>query len=245
MSLSFPFSCCWYGEREPEGFELSALNDSENETAFFSSPESFAMARVATNEHEFSPNGILQPSTLDAKHIAATNYGLFLGDTTQPPRSLLEASSRRVAKHIEESMKVKQEEKKISGQNICKRFTEAYTKALKNANLKWASEQNVTELFHQEAKLITHDKQIHVGLTAIIRRLNTGVENLLKMADQNEDQMNAEAAEDMVSVSEPKEMSEGVWVVTYKTQWGIRVFTFEDEFHIHDNKIKKLKRSRA
>lgn len=63
------------------------------------------------------------------------------------------------------------------------------------------------------------------------------------MADQDEDKM--EAAEDMVTVSDPKETTEGVWVVTYKAQWGIRVFTFEDEFYIQDHKIMKLKRSRA
>lgn len=108
------------------------------------------------------------------------SYGLFLGDTTRPPRSLLEASSRRVAKHIEENLRLKKEETKSSGQNICKSFTEAYTKALREANLKWASEQNVTELFHKEAKLITHDKQTHVGLTAIIRRLNTGTTSFLQ-----------------------------------------------------------------
>lgn len=72
MSFSFPFSCCWTGERESDGIELSALNDYENQSAFFSSPESFTMARAATTEQEFSPSGILQPSTLDAKHIAAT-----------------------------------------------------------------------------------------------------------------------------------------------------------------------------
>lgn len=73
MSLSFPFSCCWFGEREPREIEMSALQEyDEEETSLFNSPESFTMARVATGHHEYSPNGILQPSTLDIQHIAAT-----------------------------------------------------------------------------------------------------------------------------------------------------------------------------
>lgn len=67
------------------------------------------------------------------------------------------------------------------------------------------------------------------------------------MADQGDSSVDASAAamEESVSVSEPKETSEGIWIVSYKAQWGIRTFTFEDEFHLHTNKIKKLKRSRT
>lgn len=100
--------------------------------------------------------------------------GLFLGDMNRPPRSLLEASSRKVVRNIEQGIRAKQDEKKTSGKMVCMQFTEAYTTALRNGNIKWASNQTVSELFHQDAKLITHDKQTFIGLTAIIRRLNAG-----------------------------------------------------------------------
>lgn len=67
-----------------------------------------------------------------------------------------------------------------------------------------------------------------------------GVENLLKMADQKEGD-----ASEGVKISSPVERSEGIWIVTYTATWGIRQFKFEDEFTIKENKITRLKRSRA
>lgn len=46
--------------------------------------------------------------------------------------------------------------------------------ALTSGNAKWGSEAAVFELFDEAAVMITHDKQVFNGKTAILRRLNQG-----------------------------------------------------------------------
>ena len=98
----------------------------------------------------------------------------MLGDTTRPPRNLLEASSRRVARHLETSLQTQRAQVAASSASVCAAFTEAYTTALRKGDTKWASNPAVSALFDPDAKLVTHDQQSFVGLTPILRRLNQG-----------------------------------------------------------------------
>lgn len=100
--------------------------------------------------------------------------GLLLGDTSRPPRTLLEGSSRRVARDLAASIEAQQKEVQASNFMTCKAFTDAYVKALETNDFKWASHSIVSSLFHKNAKLATQDKQSFTGLAAVIRRLNTG-----------------------------------------------------------------------
>lgn len=107
-------------------------------------------------------------------HDSFPSCGLVLGDTSRPPRTLLEGSSRRVARELAASIEAQQKEAQASSFVTCKAFTDAYVKALETNDFKWASHSTVSSLFHKNAKLITQDKQSFLGLAAVIRRLNTG-----------------------------------------------------------------------
>jgi hypothetical protein len=47
---------------------------------------------------------------------------------------------------------------------------------------KWASDVVLASLFDEAAKMVAPDKQVFVGKTAILRRLNQGIGQLVKMA---------------------------------------------------------------
>lgn len=53
-------------------------------------------------------------------------------------------------------------------------FGEGFLVALLAGNGRWASEASVFELFVEDARMATHDKEVFYGKTAIIRRLNGG-----------------------------------------------------------------------
>ncbi|GMH41352.1 hypothetical protein BSKO_09262 [Bryopsis sp. KO-2023] len=254
------FSCCRSTPVQPpaatdenpenaEKEEPAALGLGCSKIDFLRTPESFTMQRIAAGLHTRNSNKILQGPAKSSIELAVRSCGLFLGDTSRPPRTLLEASSRRIAQRMVDKAEAEKQEEQVYSSGVCQAFTDAYVEALKTKNAKWASGTDVAALFLVDAKLVTHDKQSFVGSTAIIRRLNAGMEQLLKMADQSDTaSASSEAADKSISeaitITEPEEKSEGVWVSTYVVKWGIRKFKFQDEFTIKDSKIKKLRRMR-
>ena len=89
-----------------------------------------------------------------------------------PSKSILEASVRRVERHTQGA--------KIS--NAASRpaavqaFSDAYLLALANGDEQWAVAADIAALFASDVILKTHDKQTFYGRTAVLRRLNSGMD---------------------------------------------------------------------
>ena len=80
--------------------EIPRVGGNRRSIDYFRSPESFIMIRNATGMAPAKGDKILKPSTKgSAIDVTAVTSGLFVGDVSRPPRSLLEASARRVAAH--------------------------------------------------------------------------------------------------------------------------------------------------
>jgi len=99
-------------------------------------------------------------------------------------RSLFEASAYRVASH-EYSDKIKRGQPDVDHKGIPDKFLELYLAALKDSNTRWASSPEVAALFADSAKLVSQDKQSSNGKAAVLRRLDQGVEMLVKMAGKD------------------------------------------------------------
>jgi hypothetical protein len=108
------------------------------------------------------------------------------------------------------------------------------------------------------------DKQLYVGKAAIIRRLNGGMDQLVKMANatatdsSSSGDADSAAAGDVVadlakqlpkphlsvSCPDPKGRPTQAQAV-YTFKWGIRKFTMRDEFIVRGGQILRLCRVRA
>merc|ERR1711937_1104536 len=64
-------------------------------------------------------------------------------------------------------------------------FTESFFRGLLNGNSEWASDERVIDCFHEEARMMTHDGQMYYGRSGLIKRLNRGMERLLKMLGEH------------------------------------------------------------
>jgi hypothetical protein len=106
------------------------------------------------------------------------------------------------------------------------------------------------------------DKQLYIGRTAILRRLNAGMEQLVKMAASYQTDTPAAASSGgdspgaashsrpapsaVTSVTSPDPVKRpGYTVVTYTFKWGLRKFLFRDEFVVKQGCIVRLRRSRG
>ncbi|KAK9829151.1 hypothetical protein WJX72_004206 [[Myrmecia] bisecta] len=152
------------------------------------------------------------------------------------PSSLLEASARRLAlaKHRSEAAL------NSSAQSIPQQFIDAYMEAVKAGDAQWASAALVSGLFAEQAKMVTQDKQTYHGKPAVVRRLNKGMETLLRMAGQEA----ADAAPDF-TVEGPSETASGTWLVTYIFKRGMAKYRVVNEFTIVAGEITHLRSSRA
>ena len=63
-------------------------------------------------------------------------------------------------------------------------FTESFFKGLLGGNAQWASDARVVDCFHEDARMMTHDGQMYYGRLGLIKRLNRGMERLLKATDK-------------------------------------------------------------
>jgi hypothetical protein len=66
--------------------------------------------------------------------------------------------------------------------HVAAAFAEAFIAALAGGDTKWASGAVLSGLLAEAAKMVGLDKQLYVGRAAIIRRLNGGMQQLVKMA---------------------------------------------------------------
>lgn len=67
----------------------------------------------------------------------------------------------------------------MEAEAVARSFADAFLAALLLGDTKWGG--GVGGLFAESAKMLTHDGQLFVGRTAIIRRLNGGMDQFLKM----------------------------------------------------------------
>jgi hypothetical protein len=145
---------------------------------------------------------------------------------------------------------------------VANAFADAFLAALAAGNTKWGSEAAVAQLLHDTAKMLGLDKQLYVGKTAIIRRLNSGMDQLVKMVAANAvdsgsdgSSSNAAAAAAELASNMPKpqlsvtcpdpKAKPSLVVAQYTFKWGMRKFTLRDEFIVKNGQIMRLSRSRG
>jgi aldehyde:ferredoxin oxidoreductase len=142
---------------------------------------------------------------------------------------------------------------------VANAFADAFLAALATGNTKWGSDAAVAQLLHDTAKMVGMDKQLYVGKTAIIRRLNSGMDQLVKMVAANAvdsgSSSNAAAAAAELASSMPKpqlsvmcpdpKAKPSLVVAQYTFKWGLRKFTLRDEFLVKNGQIMRLRRSRG
>merc|ERR1712224_941208 len=96
---------------------------------------------------------------------------------------------------------------------------------------------------------MTHDGQMYYGRNGLIKRLNRGMERLLKMLGEKGgkraklDQLDLNKLQEMgLECLEPVQIEEGTWRVVFNMKKGVLKYSFEDEFVMEDKCIKKLTR---
>ncbi len=102
---------------------------------------------------------------------------------------------------------------------------------------------------------MTHDGQMYYGRSGLIKRLNRGMERLLKMLGEHKgkikgvkqqrkgDPLDLNKLQEMgLECLEPVQVEEGTWRVVFNMKKGVLKYSFEDEFVMEDNNIKKLTR---
>ena len=174
-------------------------------------------------------------------------------DWSRPPQSLLEASMRRVAMNERAELERTERERLKAMRKYpraIKVFSEKFFRGLVNGYTQWASAEQVESCFHEEVVMMTHDGQMYYGRVAVIKRLNRGMDRLLKMLGKqrgkNKDFDLARLQEMGVECCDPVQEDEGTWRVVYNMKKGVLQYSFEDEFIMEDNGsqvvIKKLTR---
>jgi len=174
-------------------------------------------------------------------------------DWSKPPSSLLEASMRRVAINEKREMENREKERikklKLYPKPL-KIFTESFFRGLLSGNGQWASDPRLVNCFNEDARMMTHDGQMYYGRSGLIKRLNRGMERLLKMLGEHNkkkkeqtDKLDLQKLQEMgLECLEPVQVEEGVWRVVFNMKKGVLKYSFEDEFVMENNCIKKLTR---
>lgn len=152
-------------------------------------------------------------------------------------RSLFEASMRRVELSSRSLSANAVGKPDIEDNGIPLRFLEAYITAIKKGNTHFASEPLISEMFGENAKLIAQDKSTHYGKAAVLRRLDRGMEQIVKMAGKD-------AAIPTYELTGPTRNDEGGHVVTCLLRRGVSKISFSLEFVIMDGKITLMRNTR-
>lgn len=179
-----------------------------------------------------------QPS-FDGKHQASSALPAAVRNSSSKPGGTLAAGQGTGPREVAQS------------------FASCFMSAIKDRNVKWASETSLSTLLDDSAKLKTHNKQIFVGKTAIIRRLNGGMEQLAKLIESNvseKDLMELGNKPEFVTVEVQAAASskagaqqhrQGNVTASYTFKLGMRKFVFKDHFKVRNGKIRRLKRVRG
>ena len=175
-------------------------------------------------------------------------------DWNRPPRSLLEASARRVAQH-DIDLKMQEREERRRKRELRRRskpanatgyFVQYFFEAVAAGDAHWASAPKVAILFaDEEARMLTHDGGRYYGKGGILKRLNRGLESLLKMTGPLKLDAKPEDIYSIpgIEITGPSEVGPLKWKVTYAMKHNMNTFKFEDEFDLIDNgQIKTLNR---
>lgn len=93
-----------------------------------------------------------------------------VGDTSRPPSSLVEASSRRLANFQSR----KEADKKETQRGVVKRFMNATAKAFAEENPMYVNDPSVSGLLHDDIILITYDKMKFFGKKIVQKKINSG-----------------------------------------------------------------------
>ncbi|GAB4818713.1 hypothetical protein N2152v2_005759 [Parachlorella kessleri] len=101
-----------------------------------------------------------------------------------PSRSLLEASARRLAQS-DTMQHSSQAAEAGDTRDVPMRFLGLYMAAVRDGNAKWTADSEVSNLFEEQVKMVTQDKQTFHGKQAVLRRLDKGVDMLIKMAGKD------------------------------------------------------------
>nr|ARO50087.1 hypothetical protein [Yamagishiella unicocca] len=112
-------------------------------------------------------------------------------------------------------------------------FCDAFLRALASGDARWGSDPRVASLFGEGSRMLTHDGQLFVGRTAIIRRLNAGMEQLHKMLGA----MPA-GGDEAAAASQAQQLAD-------KFRFGLRRFRLQDQFAIRGGSVARLKRTRG
>ncbi|KAF8058910.1 inosine triphosphate pyrophosphatase [Scenedesmus sp. PABB004] len=135
-------------------------------------------------------------------------------------------------------------------------FAEAFLAALAAGDTRWGSAPGVAGLLSDDARMVGLDKQLYVGRPAIVRRLNAGVEQLVRMvaaasadgATAGGGEAGGEAAagaagpaalpRPLLSVACPDAgRRPGLVVALYTFRWGLRKITLRDELTLSHRSV--------
>ncbi|MEW5300362.1 MAG: hypothetical protein WDW36_003298 [Sanguina aurantia] len=130
-------------------------------------------------------------STASSSLLSASTCRLDVVNTSlvHDPHGLSPPASVTVASRPNEAVR--------EGEEVAKQFADAFLRALLSGDKKWGSDPALSALLHENARMVTHDQQLFSGKTAIIRRLNQGMEQFLRLIGQEE----SKAASDTVAAA--------------------------------------------
>ena len=97
-------------------------------------------------------------------------------DYSRPARTLLEASARRLAQHARIDNDVHDPADSAAAEQtaLIAHFMAAYAAAAAAGSADWATSSEVTNMFAEDAVLVTQDKQVFRGRQQALRRLDQG-----------------------------------------------------------------------
>ncbi|KAL6781359.1 hypothetical protein ACKKBG_A10825 [Auxenochlorella protothecoides x Auxenochlorella symbiontica] len=217
----WPFRCCQVCSRAPPVTDEPA--PAEKKQVPTTPPQSLELIRA----HSRSGSRILQNADSGASRQRAG-----------PSQSLLEASARRLAS-VTETDGNEAVVWDLDDQGIPQMFLDAYFDAIKQENSKWAIDNPaVADLFAEDAKMLTQDKQNLTGRPAILKQLEKGVGLLIKMGGKSGDVPE-------VTVEGPSRTPEGYHVMKCSMKRGLRTLSFTLEFHIKGGKIQYMQNTRS
>ena len=119
--------------------------------------------------------GALNPTRLQSL-IRRLHAPVGRFDDSQPAKTLLEASSRRAARHALGGAEGQDARGSAVDQTAAvAAFMASYAAAAAARDCKWATAPAVAALFAESAVLVSQDKQMVYGRNAVTARLNRGI----------------------------------------------------------------------
>lgn len=215
----------------------------ERSVRFSSTGSSFTWRTLSTS---MTSEMLSESSRSTASHSILQASASRLRRVHETPRIISKSSSTNSISSFDSRCTSDPGAMGMAADQVASTFANKFLQAIWDRNTKWANDADVFGLFTDNARMIASDNQRFTGKTAILRRLNTGVEQLVGLLDKHVgDHDMKDMAKPTVKVVVPDKKRPGYVTVTYTLKWGMRKFTFLDEFLVSDGKVRKLKRSRS